>query len=120
MEKSVDQNPEITEPEIMEQNLEITEQKPSKPETSEKSKKSKKNTKKGLYKEDEYKIFAPVKEKDASDLTIIVNGKTYKIQRGVEVTVPRAVYEVYKNMERMDTLAILRQRALMEANANNK
>ncbi len=118
MEKTVNQNQNVTEeqnPELQEQSQELTEQNP---ESQKRSKK--KNTRKGLYKEDKYTILVPVKEKDASDLTIIVNGKTWKIQRGVEVVVPRSVYEVYRNMERMDTLAILRQRALVEANANNK
>lgn len=73
-----------------------------------------KNVRLGKYQEDTYKITVPLSEKDASDLTIIVNGKTYKIERGVEVTVPRAVYEVYQNMLRMDTLAIKRQRDLVE------
>lgn len=74
----------------------------------------KKTARLGKYQEDSYKISAPLSDKDASDLTIIVNGKTYKIKRGEEVTVPRSVYEVYQNMLRMDALAIKRQRKLVE------
>lgn len=35
-----------------------------------------------------------------SDVTIIVNGRTYLIKRGVPVTVPRAVYEVWEARQR--------------------
>lgn len=89
---------------------------------AEKNAKAEENVKvrRGLYTEEKYKVTVPLSEKDDSDLTIIVNGKTYKIQRGVEVVMPRAVYEVYQNMLRMDTLALKRRRALEEAYKNNK
>ena len=44
-----------------------------------------------------------------NDVFVCVNGKTYQIQRGVEVQVPKFVKEVLDNTERMDELAIKRQ-----------
>ena len=29
-----------------------------------------------------------------NDITVVINGKAYKIQRGVEVKIPRCVYDV--------------------------
>lgn len=42
------------------------------------------------------------------DVFVSVNGKTYQIQRGVEVEVPDFVKEVLDNMEKMDNLAMER------------
>lgn len=42
------------------------------------------------------------------DVFVSVNGKTYQIQRGVEVEVPDYVKEVLDNMEKMDNLAMER------------
>ena len=47
------------------------------------------------------KLFKDSKEyKD--DLTVIVNGKAYKIQRGVEVSVPKSVAEVIEHSASQD------------------
>ena len=40
--------------------------------------------------------------KYSGDETVIVNGKSYKIQRGVEVEVPLSVYEVLQNSMEQD------------------
>ena len=42
------------------------------------------------------------------DVFVSVNGKTYQIQRGVEVEVPDFVKEVLDNQEKMDSLALER------------
>lgn len=68
----------------------------------------------GLYTKEKYKIELPLNKDDPSDVTVIVNGFVTKIQRGKEVEVSAAVYEVLKNSERMDKLAIIRQRELSE------
>lgn len=41
-------------------------------------------------------------EKYSSDVTVVVNGKVYQIQRGVKVKVPRFVAEVLENQTRQD------------------
>ena len=41
-------------------------------------------------------------EKYSSDVTVVVNGKVYQIQRGVKVRVPRFVAEVLENQTRQD------------------
>lgn len=69
----------------------------------------------GLYTKKSYTITLPIKKDDKSDVTVIVNGKVTIIKRGVEVEVSPEVYEILKNSERMDQLAIIRQR---EASAN--
>lgn len=42
------------------------------------------------------------------DVFVSVNGKTYQIQRGVQVEVPDFVKEVLDNMKKMDNLAMER------------
>ena len=59
-----------------------------------------------------YLIRLPVEKDGASDVTVSINGMVSKIQRGVEVEVSAAVYEVLKNQERMDSIAVMRQREL--------
>lgn len=68
----------------------------------------------GLYQEETYKIELPLTEDKEDDVTVIVNGLVTKIQRGVEVEVSASVYEVLKNSERMDKLALMRRRKLSE------
>lgn len=70
----------------------------------------------GLYQEKEYKISLPLTREHQEDVTVIVNGMSYKIQRGKEVVVPAAVYEVLMNSMRMDELALMRQRELENGN----
>jgi hypothetical protein len=69
--------------------------------------------KKGLYQEPFYRITIPLTSEKQDDLTVCVNGEITKIQRGEPVTVSAAVYEVIKNSENMDNLAIKRRAALM-------
>lgn len=67
--------------------------------------------KKGLYKEDFYDIELPLTNEKQDDMTVGINGEITKIQRGVPVRVSAAVYEVLKQSERMDSLAITRSKA---------
>ena len=73
----------------------------------------KKAEKTGLYTEDFYNITLPLTSEKQDDLTVCVNGEITKIQRGEPVKVSAAVYEVIKNSENMDNLAIKRRAALM-------
>ena len=41
-------------------------------------------------------------DKYKGDVTVILNGKVYKIQRGVEVEVPAAVAEIIENSMKQD------------------
>ena len=68
--------------------------------------------KSGKYTEETYKITLPLTKEKQDDVTVIINGKATKIQRGVEVEVSAGIYEVLKNSERMDALAIQRSREL--------
>ena len=61
-----------------------------------------------------------INEKTGPDATVILNGKTYKIQRGVPVMVPVGVKEVLDNQKAMDTLAFQRKQALVEKAAKKK
>lgn len=45
------------------------------------------------------------------DLVVCLNGKTYQIQRGVEVKIPEPVAKIIDNSERMDALALERSEA---------
>jgi hypothetical protein len=49
------------------------------------------------------------------DVLVGVNGKTWQIQRGVPVTVPRFVAEVIRNSELQDRASANKQRALESA-----
>lgn len=48
-------------------------------------------------KEGRVMIMIPITEQEKSPLFVCINGYPYYIQRGVEVSVPRAVYEVIRN-----------------------
>lgn len=72
-----------------------------------------KAAKNGLYTEDFYDITLPLTSEKQDDVTVSVNGEITKIQRGEPVRVSAAVYEVLKNSENMDNLAIKRRAALM-------
>jgi hypothetical protein len=61
--------------------------------------------KQGIYTKDTYEVTLPLSKETDGDVTVIVNGTVYRIQRGEPVKVPAAVYEVLKNSEKMDTLA---------------
>lgn len=75
--------------------------------------------KKGLYPKDKYIVNLPLTSDKQDDVTVGINGKYYKIKRGEDVEVSAAVYEVLKNQERMDTLAV-RRRLEMAAEMNKK
>ncbi len=44
-------------------------------------------------------------DKYKDDITVIVNGKSWRIKRGEEVMVPRYVYNVLKQSEKQDRAA---------------
>ena len=67
----------------------------------------------GLYDKETYIIKIPLSQEKQDDVTVGINGELTKIQRGVEVEVSAAVYEVLQNMERMDQLAFERRKKLM-------
>lgn len=69
-------------------------------------------TKTGIYQEDTYRITLPLTEEKVDDVVVIINGASTQIQRGVEVEVSAEVYEVLKNQEKMDALALRRRMAL--------
>ena len=56
---------------------------------------------------DELVPFEAFKDNDKykDDITVIVNGKIWRIQRGVEVMIPRYVYNVIKQSEKQDLAA---------------
>lgn len=64
------------------------------------------------YPDDTYEITLPLTEELQDDVTVIVNGHCYRIQRGIPVTVPASVYEVLMNSQRMDSYALLKRREL--------
>lgn len=72
-----------------------------------------KSENKGLYTEEKYKITLPLTSEKQDDVTVVINGKATKIQRGEQVEVSAAVYEVLMNSEKMDSLAIRRRNAIM-------
>jgi hypothetical protein len=48
------------------------------------------------------------------DLVIIVNGKTWQIQRGVQVMIPRYVYLAHRQAEKQKTAAARHNQALID------
>lgn len=44
-------------------------------------------------------------DKYKDDITVIVNGKSWRIKRGEEVMIPRYVYDVLKQSEKQDRAA---------------
>ena len=64
------------------------------------------------YPKDAYEITLPLTDELQDDVTVIVNGHCYRIQRGYPVTVPAAVYEVLMNSQRMDSYALGKRREL--------
>lgn len=63
-------------------------------------------------KQETYKITLPLTEQKQDDVHVGLNGMVYTIQRGEEVEVPAGVYEILKNSEQMDALALKRRRNL--------
>ena len=58
------------------------------------------------------KIKLPLTKEKQADVFVGYNGQTFLLQRGVEIEVPEAVYEILQNSEEMDSLALTRQKAL--------
>ena len=73
-------------------------------------------TSKNLYDKEEYEITLPMSDNMPPHVNVIVNGDAYQIMRGEPVKVPAAVYEVLKNSEKMDNLAMKRSKALADKN----
>lgn len=63
-------------------------------------------------KEEKIVVTLPLTADKTDDVTVIINGFVTKIQRGVEVEVSPAVYEVLKHSEKMDMEALMRSRKL--------
>ena len=57
-------------------------------------------------------IEIPISEQEQDDWFCCINGKTFQVQRGQQVLVPRYVKEVYDNEKRMTEESIRRSRAL--------
>jgi hypothetical protein len=53
-------------------------------------------------------------DKYKDDLVIIVNGKTWQIQRGVQVMIPRYVYLAHRQAEKQKTAAARHNQALID------
>jgi len=61
---------------------------------------------KPVKKEDRVKVMIPFIEGDDPELTVGVNGKFYKIIKGEEVEVPRAVASILSNSYKQEKAAM--------------
>ncbi len=59
------------------------------------------------------------KDKYSEDVTVVVNGTTFRIQRGVEVEVPYYVAEVLRNSEKADEETETKISELVAKNESN-
>lgn len=84
-------------------------------ETVEKPKQTKKNNPNELV-----NLTIPISQEMQDDWFCCVNGKTFQVQRGKEVKVPKWVKEVYDNEQRMETESIMRSRALQKKLADKE
>lgn len=75
--------------------------------------KAKKAEATGLYTQKSYVINLPLSSSNEDDVVVGINGTLTKIQRGVDVEVSAAIYEVLKNRENMDNLAYQRRKKLI-------
>lgn len=62
----------------------------------------------------------PISETEQDDWWCCINGKSYLIQRGEKVLVPKAVKEVYDNQQRQRLESYKRSQALQKAAAAKK
>lgn len=89
---------------IAQLNVELEAEKKARAEAEQKTKEKEKVTETIFPEEEErvtIKLFKDNKDyKD--DLTVVVNGKAYRIQRGVEVSVPKSVAEVIEHSATQD------------------
>ena len=60
------------------------------------------------------------KDKYSEDVTVVVNGTTFRIQRGVEVEVPYQVAEVLRNSEKADEETETKISELVAKNESNQ
>lgn len=70
--------------------------------------------------EEKVLLNVPMYEGNVDDWVCIINGKTYQVQRGVDVLVPKYVKEVYDNSVRQQTEALKRSQALQKAALDKK
>ena len=71
------------------------------------------------YWEEKVPYTIPFDRNDSSDVFVAVNGKSYLIQREVEVMLPRNVVEVLENSRRAEYEAYKRRRQLSDEYAND-
>lgn len=64
--------------------------------------------------EEKVEIEIPISETQQDDWFCCINGKTFQIERGKKVMVPRYVKEVYENEKRMTEESIRRSQALQK------
>ena len=64
-------------------------------------------------KEETVTIKLPLTRDKQADVPVIINGRSWLLKRGVEVEVPKCVYEVLQNSEKMDSLAVERSMSLI-------
>lgn len=58
------------------------------------------------------RVKLPLSREKSRDAFVSLNGKNMKIRRGVEVEIPRWAYEILKNSEDMDMLALENQKKI--------
>jgi hypothetical protein len=71
------------------------------------------------YWEEKVPYTIPFDRNDSSDVFVAVNGKSYLIQREVEVMLPRNVVEVLENSRRAEYEAYKRRRQLSDEYEND-
>jgi len=71
------------------------------------------------YWEEKIPYTIPFDRSDNSDVFVAVNGKSYQIQREVEVMLPRNVVEVLENSRRAEYEAYKKRRQLSDEYAND-
>ena len=84
-------------------------------ETIEKPKKAKKDDINQLV-----EIEIPISQEQQDDWFCCVNGRTFQVQRGERVQVPKWVKEVYDNEQRMEKESIRRSQALQKKLADKE
>ena len=84
-------------------------------EETEKPKKAKKNAAEELV-----EIEIPISETQQDDWFCCVNGRTFQVQRGEKVKVPKWVKEVFDNETRMNKESIRRSQALQKKLADKE
>lgn len=97
----IQENPETTNPTVEEEIAAATEV----------VEKAKKKAPKSTG-EEKVLINIPISETEQDDWFCCINGKTFQVQRGEDVLVPKFVKEVYDNQVRMQRESIKRSQAL--------